>query len=116
MVVAAHPGATPAQVKATLRCAATDLHGRRDGAGLVHASTALCSGPDGQALDGSGDLTGEAGFDASSWAASSWAGPSWAASSWAASSWAASSWAASSWAASSWAAAGFGADDVGAVP
>ncbi|HTL24421.1 MAG TPA: S8 family serine peptidase [Mycobacteriales bacterium] len=141
LLVAAHPGATPAQVKASLRCAATDLRGRRDGAGLVAATTSLCAGPDGQALDGSGDLTGEAGFDASSWAASSWAGPSWAASSWAASSWAASSWAASSWAASSWAAsswaasswaasswaasswaasswaaAGFGADDVGAVP
>jgi serine protease AprX len=131
LVRAAHPDATPAQVKASLRCAATDLRGRRDGAGLVSATTALCSGPDGQALDGSGDLTGEASFDASSWAASSWAGPSWAASSWAASSWAASSWAASSWAASSWAAsswaasswaasswagAGWGVADVGAVP
>lgn len=109
ILVAAHPAATPAQVKASLRCAATDLRGRRDGAGLVGATTALCSGPDGQALDGSGDLTGEASFDASSWAASSWAGPSWAASSWAASSWAASSWAASSWAASSWAASSWAA-------
>lgn len=98
ILLADHPGATPVQVKASLRCAATNLPGHRDGAGLVRATTTLCSGPDGAALDGSGDLSGEASFDASSWAASSWAASSWAASSWAASSWAASSWAASSWA------------------
>ena len=109
LVMAAHPGATPAQVKATLRCSATDLRGRRDGAGLVNASTALCSGPDGQALDGSGDLTGEAQFDASSWGASSWGASSWGASSWGASSWGASSWGASSWGASSWAASSWAA-------
>ncbi|HUR14146.1 MAG TPA: S8 family serine peptidase [Mycobacteriales bacterium] len=109
ILLAAHPHATPAQVKASLRCAATDLPGRRDGAGLVGTTTTLCAGTDGQALDGSGDLTGEASFDASSWAASSWAGPEWVASSWAASSWAASSWAASSWAASSWAASSWAA-------
>ena len=109
LVVAAHPDATPAQVKATLRCSATDLRSRRDGAGLVHASTTLCSGPDGQALDGSGDLTGEADFDASSWGASSWGASSWGASSWGASSWGASSWGASSWGASSWGASSWGA-------
>ena len=87
-----HPGSTPSQVKASLRCAATDLRGHRDGAGLVRATTSLCAGPDGQALDGTGDLTGEASFDASAWAASSWAASSWAASSWAASSWAAEDW------------------------
>jgi serine protease AprX len=109
ILLAAHPDATPTQVKASLRCAAQDLHGKRDGAGLVSATTTVCAGPDGQALDGSGDATGEAGFDASAWAASSWAASSWAASSWAASSWAASSWAASSWAASSWAASSWAA-------
>jgi serine protease AprX len=98
ILLAANPAATPLQVKASLRCAASDLRGHRDGAGLVRTTTDLCSGTDGQALDGSGDLSGEADFDASSWAASSWAASSWAASSWAASSWAASSWAASSWA------------------
>ena len=109
LLLAAHPSATPAQVKASLRCAAHPLPGHRDGAGLARATDELCSGPDGEALDGSGDLTGEATFDASSWAASSWAASSWAASSWAASSWAASSWAASSWAASSWAASSWAA-------
>ena len=104
LLLADHPTATPAQVKASLRCAARPLPGHRDGAGLARAASELCSGPDGFALDGSGDVTGEGTFDASSWAASSWAASSWAASSWAASSWAASSWAASSWAASSWAA------------
>lgn len=111
ILLAQHPRATPSQVKASLRCAATDLAGTRDGAGLVSTTVTLCSAPDGQALDGSGDLTGEAGFNASSWGASSWGASSWGASSWAASSWGASSWAASSWAASSW-----GLSDAGAQP
>ncbi|HUR51029.1 MAG TPA: S8 family serine peptidase [Mycobacteriales bacterium] len=111
LLLAAHPEATPTQVKASLRCAAEDLKGHRDGAGLVRATTTLCSGPDGEALDGSGDATGEADFDASSWGASSWGASSWGASSWGASSWAASSWAASSWAASSWAGADWGDED-----
>ena len=114
ILLAAHPGATPTQVKASLRCAATDLRGNRDGAGLVSATTTLCSGPDGQALDGSGDMTGEAGFDASSWGASSWGASSWGASSWGASSWGASSWGASSWGASSWGASSWGASSWGA--
>jgi serine protease AprX len=97
LFLASNPGATPTQVKASLRCAAKNLKGSRDGAGLVRATTTLCAGTDGQALDGSGDATGEADFDASSWAASSWAASSWAASSWAASSWAASSWAEEDW-------------------
>lgn len=122
LLLAAHPEATPAQVKASLRCAATDLPSERDGVGLVHATTTLCAGADGQALDGSGDdLTGEAGFDASSWGASSWGASSWGASSWGASSWGASSWgasswAASSWAASSWAASSWGLADAGQLP
>ena len=102
ILLAAHPEASPLQVKASLRCAADDLHGKRDGSGLVSTTTTLCAGTDGQALDGSGDASGETSFDASSWAASSWAASSWAASSWAASSWAASSWAASSWAGQDW--------------
>jgi len=109
LVLEDHPSATPAQVKASLRCAAVNSPGRRDGAGLVQVPQQLCSGPDGAALDGSGDLTGEATWDASSWGASSWGASSWGASSWAASSWAASSWAASSWAASSWAASSWAA-------
>jgi serine protease AprX len=97
LFLAAHPSATPVQVKASLRCAATDLKGRRDGGGLVRTTTTLCAGTDGQALDGSGDASGEAGFDASSWAASSWAASSWAASAWAASAWAASAWGGADW-------------------
>jgi serine protease AprX len=97
LVLADNPGATPTQVKAALRCAAKPLKGKRDGAGLVRATTRLCAGTDGQALDGSGDATGETGFDASAWAASSWAASSWAASSWAASAWAASAWADEGW-------------------
>jgi serine protease AprX len=109
LFLASNPSASPTQVKASLVCAARDLRGKRDGAGLVSATTEICSDAEGQALDGSGDATGEVGFDASAWAASAWAGSTWTASSWAASSWAASSWAGSSWAASSWAASSWAA-------
>jgi serine protease AprX len=98
-----HPGATPAQVKATLRGAARDLPGTRDGAGQLRMPTRLLAGPDGLALSGGGDLTGEVGFDAVSWAAVSWAGIDWSAVSWAQVRWDAVSWAAVSWAAVSWA-------------
>lgn len=114
-----HPAATPAQVKASLRTSARDLPGTRDGQGLLHPTGKLVSDPDGAALDGSGDLTGEASFDASSWSASSWSASSWSASSWSASSWSgatwngeswvASSWSASSWSASSWSASSWSA-------
>lgn len=110
LFLAAHPQASPAQVKGSIRCAADNIKGTsRDGTGLVRATTRVCADDNGMALDGSGDTTGEASFDASSWGASSWAASSWAASSWAASSWAASSWAASSWAASSWGASSWAA-------
>jgi serine protease AprX len=102
LLLQAHRDATPAQVKGSLRTAARDLSGTRDGAGLLDTTDRLVSGPDGQALDGSGDLSGEGGFDASSWSASSWSASSWSASSWSASSWSASSWSASSWSGASW--------------
>jgi serine protease AprX len=111
--LAAHPGASPAQVKGSLRCAAKDLKGSSDGAGLLSATTKVCADADGQALNGSGDTTGEASFDASSWGASSWGASSWGASSWGASSWGASSWGASSWGASSWGASSWSASDWG---
>jgi serine protease AprX len=102
LFLAANPGATPTQVKASLRCAADDLRGHRDGAGLVRATTYVCAGTDGQALDGSGDATGEVGFDANAWAANAWAANAWAANAWAANAWAANAWAASSWASDDW--------------
>ena len=102
LLLAAHPGATPAQVKASLRCAATNLPGHRDGAGSVSATTTLCAGPDGQKLDGSGDGTGEGSFDANAWAANAWAANAWAANAWAANAWAANAWAANAWAADGW--------------
>ncbi|MCW2777152.1 MAG: peptidase and in, kexin, sedolisin [Frankiales bacterium] len=97
LLLAQHPDATPAQVKASLRSAAVDLPGERDGAGLLRTPKQLVGGPDGTGPAGSGDLSGEGGFDASSWSASSWSASSWSASSWSASSWSASSWSASSW-------------------
>lgn len=93
LLLAKHPSATPAQVKASLRCAARPMPGNRDGAGLVQTTTTVGAGADGQALDGSGDATGEVGFDANAWAANAWAANAWAANAWAANAWAANAWA-----------------------
>lgn len=97
LFLAGHPEASPIQVKASLRCAARDLRGQRDGAGLVRVATTLCAGTDGQALDGSGDASGEADFDANAWAANAWAANAWAANAWAANAWAANAWAGPEW-------------------
>ena len=108
LFLADNPGATPLQVKASLRCAARDLPGRRDGAGLVQVSSEVCAGADGQALDGSGDASGEIAFDANAWAANAWAANAWAANAWAANAWAANAWAANAWAANAWAGTDWG--------
>jgi serine protease AprX len=125
LLLQAHPAATPAQVKASLRTSARDLPGTRDGQGLLDPTDKLVSGPDGSSLNGDGDLTGEGSFDASSWSASSWSASSWSASSWSASSWSgatwngeswtASSWSASSWSASSWSASSWSASSWSAA-
>ncbi|MDT7571441.1 MAG: serine protease AprX [Actinomycetota bacterium] len=109
LLLQARPSATPAQVKASLRTSARDLPGVRDGQGLLDPTDKLVSGPDGAALDGSGDLTGQGSFDASSWSASSWSASSWSASSWSASSWSGATWNGSSWSASSWSASSWSA-------
>ena len=113
LFLADNPGATPLQVKASLRCAARDLHGRRDGAGLVQATSEVCAGTDGQALDGSGDASGEVDFNANAWAANAWAANAWAANAWAANAWAANAWAANAWAANAWAANAWAGTDWG---
>lgn len=98
LLLAQSPQASPAEVKAGLRSAASPLAGTRDGAGLLrlagpgHPSTDPATG-------GAGDPSGEAGFDANSWSANSWSANSWSASSWSANSWSASSWSANSWSA-----------------
>lgn len=98
LLLAQSPSATPAQVKAGLRSAASPLAGSRDGAGLLrlagpgHPSSEPGTG-------GTGDPSGEAGFDANSWSANSWSANSWSANSWSANSWSANSWSANSWSA-----------------
>jgi serine protease AprX len=109
LLLEAHPEATPAQVKASLRTSARDLPGSRDGQGLLDPTDELVSGPDGASLDDEGDLTGEGSFDASSWSASSWSASSWSASSWSASSWSGSRWTGTTWSASSWSASSWSA-------
>lgn len=89
-----HPAAGPAQVKAALRRAASNLTGERDGAGLLTLGPLASEAADDPAY-GTGEQTGEAGFDASAWNANSWSANSWSANSWSANSWSANSW---SWA------------------
>ena len=105
LLLAEHPEATPAQVKAALRTAARPLPSEderdRDGAGLLTVVTEPGDGSaDPSAGAGHGDPTGEGGFDANSWSANSWSANSWSANSWSANSWSANSWSASSWSAS----------------
>ncbi len=93
-----HPQASPAQVKAALRRAAAPLAGDRDGAGLLRLDAVAGDAADDPAYGpGSGDPTGEGGFDANSWSANSWSANSWSANSWSANSWSANSWSANSW-------------------
>jgi serine protease AprX len=92
------PGASPAQVKAALRRAAQPLDGVRDGAGLLRLGEVATDAADDPAYGpGTGDPTGEGGFDANSWSANSWSANSWSANSWSANSWSANSWSANSW-------------------
>jgi serine protease AprX len=114
LVVAAHPEATPAQVKGSLRCASTSLPGKRDGQGLVHYPATLCAGSDGQALDGSGDTTGELDFDAGAWGAGAWGAGAWGAGAWGAGAWGAGAWGAGAWGAGAWGAGAWGAGAWGA--
>ena len=99
--LAEFPGATPRQVKASVRAAATKVSGRHGGAGLVAIPNKLRDGTDGPGSgDGGGD--GEGGFDAGSWSSNSWSAGSWSAGSWSSNSWSAGSWSSSSWSAGSW--------------
>ena len=109
-----HPAATPDQVKASLRCAADQLPGKRDGQGLVRYPASLCAGPDGQALDGSGDLTGYVDFDAGAWGAGAWGAGAWGAGAWGAGAWGAGAGGAGAWGAGAWGAGAWGAGAWGA--
>ncbi len=93
LLLAEHPSAAPAQVKAALRRAATDLSGERDGAGLLRLGPVASDAVDDPAYgSGAGNPTGEGTFDANSWSANSWSANSWSANSWSANSWSANSW------------------------
>lgn len=94
LLLAEHPGASPAQVKGALRVAAQPLDGERDGAGLLRLADGLADGSDPSVGSGHGDPTGEGSFDANSWSANSWSANSWSANSWSANSWSANSWSA----------------------
>lgn len=83
------PAATPGQLKAALRRAATPLpDGDRDGAGLLRLGPVTSDALDDPAYGpGTGDPTGEGAFNANSWSANSWSAHSWSANSWSANSW-----------------------------
>ena len=99
LLLAQSPDATPAQVKAGLRSAASPLAGERDGAGLLRLAVPGDGADEPSAGSDNGDPSGEAGFDANSWSANSWSANSWSANSWSANSWSANSWSANSWSA-----------------
>jgi serine protease AprX len=135
LVLAAHPGWTPDQVKGALMVAARPTAaGAALGVGEVDAKAAfdVVSPPNpnlalGQFVvsDGSGGKVfdsaswastaqanaswNSASWNSASWSSASWNTASWANASWAAASWASASWSSASWAAASWAAASWNA-------
>jgi serine protease AprX len=68
-------------------------------------------------LDGDGEfddlVTGEIGYNGTSWGGSSWGGSSWGGSSWGGSSWGGTSWGGSSWGGSSWGGTSWGGTSWG---
>jgi serine protease AprX len=118
ILLQAHPGWTPDQVKWLLARAARPVRGSagaldlvralafagRPGSANAHVTPASLAGSTAAlAALKAKERAAVAALDASSWnGASGWNASSWNASSWNASSWNASSWSASSWNASSW--------------
>jgi serine protease AprX len=130
LLVAAHPGYSPDQVKAALTHTAAPIKGygaAAQGAGRVQLGEALAANPgpatwQTSAATGLGSIeasragndviascngvamviTGEIDVRCQAWNPASWSGSSWSGSSWSGSSWSGSSWSGSSWSGSSW--------------
>ena len=130
LVIAAHPGYTPDQVKAVLVAGADPIRGlsrSAEGAGRVRVDQAIKASP-GPARQQASPATGLGSLEASRggrdvtascngtptliqgeidvrcnvWNPAAWTGSSWTGSSWTGSSWTGSSWTGSSWTGSSW--------------
>ncbi|MDP9433284.1 MAG: S8 family serine peptidase [Actinomycetota bacterium] len=139
LLLEAHPGWTPDQVKHALRAAARPISATAadaQGAGRLDIRAALRADVTGAAvqpltakgtgtLDGSRagrlveatcedgsrrTITGEIDALCRPWTADSWSADSWSADSWSADSWSADSWSADSWSADSWSGQAWSAD------
>lgn len=99
-VLAARPGATPADVKAALVDTADPI----EGAATLDMAGAATTTPDG-ASRGRGRSFPGTGWQGARWAGARWAGARWAGARWAGARWADEGWAGARWAGARWAAA-----------
>jgi serine protease AprX len=130
LILAAHPGWTPDQVKGALMVSARPTSaGLALGVGEVNAKAAsdvtsppnpnlalngfvVSDGSGGKVFDAASwasTATADASWNSASWNSASWASASWSSASWANASWASASWASASWSSASWAAASWNA-------
>jgi serine protease AprX len=106
-----HPAASPDQVKASLRRAASPLGTARAGAGLLNLAH---RGVDGTEPDaGSYDGTGTGDFDSATWQANSWGANSWGANSWGGNTWGGNTWGGNTWGGSTWGGSTWGGNTWG---
>jgi serine protease AprX len=102
MFLQEHPGASPAEVKASLRSAAKRVRGVGAGEGLVRTTSRLV---DPGKLTGSHNGTGEESLDTDAWGSNSWLDGAWVepnAQAWRAQRWHGDGWLAQSWRAQRW--------------
>ena len=102
-----HPGATPAQVKASLRRSASPLHTSRAGAGLLRVGHRLVDGsePDAGSYGGSG----ESGLDEAEWQGNTWGGNTWGGNTWGGNTWGGNTWGGNTWGGNTWGGNSWGA-------
>jgi serine protease AprX len=101
LFVADHRSATTAQVKASLRAAASTIHARGSGAGLANVAERLARSRDDSKMGDAGAL-GEGNFDSSAWSNNGWGVSAWG-SVWNHNRWGTGSWATQAWSQLSWA-------------
>ncbi|MDX6202575.1 MAG: serine protease AprX [Frankiales bacterium] len=100
LFVADHRSATTAQVKASLRAAASTIHARGSGAGLANVAERLARSRDDSKMGDAGAL-GEGNFDSSAWSNNGWGVSAWG-SVWNHNRWGTGSWATQAWSQLSW--------------
>ncbi len=100
LFISDNPNVTTAQVKASLRVAATPIYDHGSGAGLANVVDRLARSRDDRRMGDEG-ASGEATFDSDSWGNNAWGSDVWG-SVWNRNRWGTAGWATQAWSALSW--------------